>query len=443
MLQAGQGLWRRFGGTGFNVVRLLTPGSRFDYEREAWPVWKNSVVALAVQWLGARFPKPPLRACSIDRRGDHVPLPRHPVIDRWNRPNPYYGRRVMETACGLSLRCDGNAYVFKQRARSGEVIALWWVPHERVAPQWDTQDPNSYIEGYLVRRDDGEWYVRREDMVHLRVGIDPHNERLGLSATKAQVREICVDNEASTHTAALLRNCAVPGLMIAPANEKLRPSKDDAERIKGTIRDSFTGEGAGDAIVLAGQYKVETVGLSPEALRLDKLPARSEARIAASMGVASMSLGLPDPNKTYANLAEANRASWSTITEVQEIIAEGLRYQLLPEYDDPDKIVLEYDYTGIAELNEDLKAKHDRVREDWKAGLVTLASAQELLGYEVDPDGERYYPNTGWTDPDAPEPVVPPGLPAPNPTADADGEDDPAAAPSANGKAFQLERWSY
>lgn len=396
------GLWRRYGGVGVGLrVRLLHQGSRIDYEREAGDTWTNSVVALGLQWLEDRWTKPPVRLCKISRSGDHVPLGRHEFLDLWARPNPYDTRRNLETAIGLDLKTDGNAYLLKVRSRAGKVVQLWWVPSFLVDPQWPA-DGSEFLSGYAIRRDGDVYYVPREDMIHFRLGRDPRNERRGLSALKSQLREICTDNEASTYTASLLRNSAVPGLMVVPDSETLRPNRDDAEQIKERIRDSFTGDSRGDSIVLLGKYKVQPVGFSPEQLQLRDLPNRAMSRIAAAMGVAAMSLGLDDPNKTYSNLAEANRASWSTITALQTVVAEALRWQLLSEFVDPYSHVVEYDYTAIDELNEDLDRKHTRVREDWKAGLLTQANAQELLGYDVDPEGDRYYPGTGGDDPEAP-----------------------------------------
>jgi hypothetical protein len=396
-------LWNRYGGSGWGRVRLFLPGSTFDYEREAGPAWTNSIVGLGLKWLGDRFPQPPLRACKIGRNGDYVPLPRHPAVDRWNRPNPFYTRRTMEAAIGLSLVVDGNAWIYKQRSKgSREIVGLWWVRHDWVAPAWDERDPQSYLEGWWVQTEQGETFVPREDMIHVRQGIDPLNDRLGLSPMKAQLREVCSDNEASTFTASLLRNAGVPGLMIVPDQENLRPNEKDAEKIKETIKDRFGGDRRGEAIVLGGRYKVEQVGFSPEQLRLDRLPQRSQARIASAIGVAAMSLGLDDPNKTYSNLVEANRASWGSVTAMQGLVAETLRYDYLDEWDDPTRTVLEYDYTGISELNEDLKAKHERVREDWKADMIVLSSAQELLGYDVDPAGDYYYSQRPATATDAP-----------------------------------------
>ena len=105
------GLWQRTGGQGWTRYRLLLPGSRFDYEREAGDFWSNPVVGLCVDWLGNRFPRPRFHVSRVRRSGDYEPLGRHPLADLWNRPNPYYTRRTMEKAVGLSLKVDGNAYI--------------------------------------------------------------------------------------------------------------------------------------------------------------------------------------------------------------------------------------------------------------------------------------------------------------------------------------------
>lgn len=397
------GFWTRYGGQGWSRVRMFAPGARFDYEREAGDLWMNPVVSLGLSWLGDRFPRPIMSVSKVMRNGDHRPLGRHPLTDLWNRPNPFYGRRTLEKVIGLSLKCDGNAYIYKLRNRMGQVKELWWVPHYRILPTWPP-DGSAYIDGYRIWTDSVQVVVPPEDIIHIRDGIDPRNERLGLAALKGCVREVCTVNQESGYTSAILRNLGVPGLMIVPKNENLRPDKEAAQSIKERIRDHYTGDNVGDAIVLAGQYEIAQVGFSPEQLMLDKLPQPAISRIAASIGVAAMSLGLPDPGKTYTNIESANRASWGTIVAIQELIDESLLWQLLPEFGgDPHGLAITRDYNHIQELQENLDAVHTRTREDWKAGLTKLNEARELLGFEPDEAGDRYFPGTGADEPELPE----------------------------------------
>ena len=418
--RATTALFNRWGGEGYGRTHLFLPGSRMDYNAKAGDLWRNSVVALGIKWLGDRFPRPLLQVSAINRQGKYTPLPGHPMLDLWQRPNPYYNRRSMEKAIGLSLICDGNAFVQKVRDNAGRVKELWWLPHERVQPRWPIEG-TEFISEYLVALDTGKWYLPVEDVIHIRDGIDPHNERLGLSAVKAQLREVCTINEESGYTASLLHNSAVPGLIITPDDPSLRPNAEDAQRIKERIRDAFTGDWRGDTAVLAGKYKVQPLGFSPEQLRLDRLPVPAIARLAAAIGVAPMSMGLPDTGKTYSNLGEANRTSWGTIVSMQELVAEAMRYQLLADFgSDPNKYTVDYDYTQIQELQEALDALHTRTREDWKAGIIQLNEAREMLGWEPDPGGDRWFPGTE-------NPEVEPPLFVPPPA---------TSVPSTNGKAL-------
>jgi HK97 family phage portal protein len=436
LLSGMRGIWPRQGGGGFTSRwHLLAPGSNLDYEAIAGDVWLNSVVALGLKWMGDRASKPPVRLSKIARNGDYVPLPKSPAIDLWNRPNPWFSRLDMEAAVLLSLAVDGNGYVQKVRDGRGQVIELWWLPHFSVEPKWPN-DGSTFIDSYQIEVDGALYDLPASDVIHYKVGVDPRNTRKGLSAIKAQIREIVTVNEESAYTASLLRNSAVPGLMIVPDDERLRPSKDDAEAIKARVSEAFGGDSRGGTMVMAGKYKVVPVGFSPEQLKLDTLPLVAVARVASAMGVAPMSLGLPDPGKTYANLAEANRASWSGVTALQDRMADRNRWALLPEFGiDPYMHVIEYDYNAIAELNESLDLLHARIREDYKAGLVTKNEGRELLGIEPDPDGDVFFPGTGGGEPVA--------VPMANPLALPDTNGKPPAEPVANGKGVHLEfsRW--
>ena len=379
------GLWSRMNGQGFSRWRRFLPSSRFDYENEAGDAWMNAIVSLSLQWLGDRFPRPRIQLSKIMRNGDFQPLGRHPLIELWNRPNKYYGRRELEKAIGLSIKVDGNSYVWKVRSRTNDVVELWWVPHFRCFPTWPI-DGSEFIDGYMIWIDSYRYWLPKSEIIHFRDGIDPRNERLGLSALRACLREVVTVNMESGFTASILKNAGVPGIVIAPANEKVRPSPEAAERMKGAFMDiaGLENDKAGSPVVLSGAYTVTNLGFTPEQMTLDKLPQNAMARVAGSLGVALMSVGQPDPGKTYSNLEEANRSSWGTIVAIQELLGETLRWDLLPEFSlDPHGYVIEYDYSSIQELQESLDAVHARIREDFKADIITKNEAREERGNEA------------------------------------------------------------
>lgn len=390
------GIWSRYGGHGWTRFRYLLPGSRFDYEREAGHTWLNPIVGLAIDWMGNRFPRPRLQVSKISQAGgDHVPLPRHELIDLWNRPNEHYTRRTMEKAVGLSLKTDGNAYIYKVRDGAGRVIQLWWIPHYRCLPTWPP-DGTVYIDGYRIWVDSNVYWVPKEDVIHIRDGIDPINERLGLSALRSNLREVCTVNEESGFRASILRNSGVPSIAIIPEDSGRGPTKEQADDIRAEFVERFGSDNRGLPAVLAGKYKIVQIGYSPEQLNLVNLPVIPTARILSSLGVAAMSLGLPDPGKTYSNLEAANRMSWGSIISIQELIAESLLWDMIPEFgDDPYQYIVGYDYSDIQELQEALDAIHTRAREDFKAGGITRNEWRERIGLTPIDNGDTFMPGTG------------------------------------------------
>jgi hypothetical protein len=438
--RAMSGIWPRWGsGSGVSLTGLtrIVPGARFDYMTEAGDLWSNATIALALAWLADRFPRPIQQVSKIGRGGKYDPLGFHPLVDLWARPNPYDTRRSLECGVGLSLKVDGNAYVLKVRNGAGRVGELWWLPHFWVEPCWPS-DGSAFLSHYEITVDGRTTKIATEDIIHFRAGKDPNNPRKGLAAAQACLREVCTDNEASGYVAGIMRNSAVPALAIVPDDSNLRPTKDDADRIKGQVHDNFSGEGRGGTVVFAGKYRVERVGYSPEQLALDKLPQVAMAKLGSAIGVPLMAMGLPDPGKTYANVQQALRIAWGTTRAVQDVIAEGLRWGLLADLaTDPYRHVVEYDYGQIDELQEDQKVRSDRVCNEWKLGLRTLNEGRDELGLDADPDGDRYYPGTGAEGDDVMEP-----LPTDTPPPRALPEPEPEMEPvNGNGKA--AHRWAY
>jgi phage portal protein BeeE len=419
----------RWGGDGHDAYSWLLPGSRYDYATEAGDVWANSVVAIMLQWLGDRYARPRHYVARIDRKGEYQPIPAHPAALLWERPNPFMTRRVVERSIGNCLKVDGYAYLQKVRNGAGHVVELWPIPNHRCKPRWSG---NEYIGGYVVTVDGAGHPLDASDIIMFRDGIDPRNERLGYSALKACLREVCTINEESGYTASILRNSGVPGLMITPEDPALRPSTDDAKRIKERIGDEFGGDKRGGTVVMQGKYKVTTVGFSPEQLSLKELPNHAMARLAAATGVPLMATGLPDPGKTYTNVESAIKIGWNSVCAVHERIGEALRWDLFPEFaTDPRLHAWQYDYSEVAEMAEAEDDKHARAREDFKYGVLTLNEARESLGLDADPDGDRYFPGTG----DEEEPYL--GQPGKiKPTDMPSANDEPM--PTMNGKAARM-----
>ncbi|MDG3003237.1 phage portal protein [Paludisphaera mucosa] len=451
----GAGPWSRWGGSGWGgrPIRTLAPGATHDWEQEAGNLWQNSIVALCLAWIGDRVARPKLKVCRIGRNGVPVEIPGHGLVELWTRPNEHYGRRTLEKAIVLSLKVDGNAYLWKRRDNAGRVMELWYIPHFRCRPLWPA-DGLEYISGYRISGDGRLWDVPKTEIIHIRDGVDPLNERFGLSALKAQLREAATDNGAASHTAGLMMNQGVPAYALVPdvpagpAFQAGRgPSDAQANQIVGEWQDEFSRDGAGGVAVLQGPWKIEKVGYSPEELMVDKLPQQAIARLATATGVVLMSLGMPDPNKTYANLGEANRTSWGTIVATQELIAEALRDDLITEViqikgritpaSGPLALVVIYDYSQVAELQESQDAVMTRACLGFEKGLLTRNEGREMVGQDPVDDGDVFASDlAAAAAPEEPDDEEDPAAPEEG-GGEKPGDDEPAA-PAKKGW-----RWRY
>jgi HK97 family phage portal protein len=236
-------------------------------------------------------------------------------------------------------------------------------------------------------------------MIHFRTGIDPRNARLGWSELKAAVRAICGLNECDTYTAAILRNMGIPGIIIGPGHADVNLQDDDIDIIKDQFREGYTSEHRGEPMVASRMFKVEKISMSPEELRLDKLPARLEDQVCAVIGVPPMVAGVSSgaQHKTYANYGEARKAAYEDcLIPLQKAIAACLTHQLLIDFENTDLgYRVRFDYAGVqclAEAETEVATRVGRLYKEFE--LITRAEGRQALGYDFTEDDEVYYSET-------------------------------------------------
>ena len=241
-------------GWGGNLTRLFAiPLNEIDYEKEIGDPTNSDVVMAPVQWMMRTFPEAPLgmRRFPINDEGEREEelILDHPLLDIIDDPNPFYPLETLWSSTVLSYAIDGNAYWMKIYTKAGKLIQLWWVPHTLMYPvsPWELEeDEEDFINYYRYTIPGvGEYFVPPESVVHFRFGQDLENPRMGLSPIKSAFREMFSDKEASSWTAALLKNGAVPGLIAAPdinpLNPGVRVSDEGLKSVKEYLTAAFTG----------------------------------------------------------------------------------------------------------------------------------------------------------------------------------------------------------
>lgn len=413
---------------------MLLGGTTFDYRAAAGDGRTNAAVMACVRWAQRTLPEAPLQVMTRNADGELKPVPNHPLQQRLENPNPFYSGLHLIGAVVADLMLYGNAYVLKARTRDRRLAQLWWVPATMIEPKWPDNDPTVYISHYEYRVEGEIVDIPVKDIIHLRQGFDPVNVRKGMSDIAALYREIASDNEAANWTGSLLKNGAVPGVIISP-EQGVTASADDLEQVKDTFIQRFGGDERGKPMVVGAPIKTQVLSFNPQEMNLRDLRIVPEERITAMLGIPAIVVGLGAglQRSTFANFAEAREAAYeSFVIPMQRLIAAELQTQLIPDFDDKPipTLRLMFDLSQVRVLQVDQDALHNRARANLLAGGITLNQFLETIGEDplVGPEGDvRYVPGTiTVTPPDRlipPEPVAAPadaqpGGPAALPAAD-------------------------
>lgn len=375
----------------------------------------NAIIQATTLWLCRAFPEAPLRVQRRARDGGLEPIPNHPLTQLVANPTPFYGGPLLWHATIADWMLTGNAFWLKVRKGTGMVDELWWLPAQtvRVVPD---QTGDRFVESYDYTPMGGRDPVRYPpaDVVHFRYGMDPANPTCGLSPLGALLREVLTDDEASRFSASLLRNMAVPGVILSPAEPV---SQTDAEAVKSKFRDTFGGSRRGDVLVMRAPSTVSVLSFSPQQMDLKALRRLPEERVSAVLGIPAVVVGLGAglDRSTFSNFEEARQAAYeSNVIPTQRMMAAELQTQLLPDVGDATSQQVDFDLGQVRVLQPDLDKLWARLDVGVQGGWVMLNEARAQVGLPALPDGDVLYVGVAKTPTDPaellapPEPVAPP-----------------------------------
>jgi HK97 family phage portal protein len=396
------------------VQHLLVHGPGAS-ETEQWRNDGNSAVFPCLMAVSAAYIEPPIKVWQKDADGTREWLSTHPMQQLLDEPHPELTALELAFWTSWARHCDGNAYLRKFRAGNdltGNVVMLHPLSPALVTPMTRTESDN-FIDFYRYTYAPGKFEdIEPQNIIHFRLGIDDRDTRLGLSPLKRLVRDIATDDEASRFSEALLKNFAIPGLVVELPADSAPMSRDDAEDLADRISSRFGGDGRGKVGVLAGGAKVAPVGFSPEQIQLKALHDVPESRIAACIGVppaiAGLTIGL-EQTANYASMRQL-RENFTEIKLVPLWTMDDatINKHLKPDFESARDIIVARDLTDVRALQEDENEKYKRLTDAVTAGWLTPDEARSETGYGPMADVMPTLP-AGTS---LPPGQVPPALPA-------------------------------
>lgn len=327
-----------------------------------------------------------------------------PILDLFERPNPFMSRFEFWASVMMYISIAGNAYVEKVRSRAGQVVELWLLRPDRVRIIPDQQ---TFIRGYQYQIGADTAFLPAQDVMHFKTR-NPYDDYYGLAPLAVAAGRVDTDNFMRSFTASFFVNAGVPSGLL---NIMRTTTEQDREMIQQRFRTQYGGAaGWHRMLVIDGQaasYTPMGMPLGERGLVLPELNDINESRICMCFGVRPSLIGakLAAAGSSMAGATRKadSEAFWDeTLVPIYRDLAAQVTLDLVPEFGGLDYV--EFDYSDVRALQEDEDAKHDRVRKDAQAGIITREEARVALGQERDPN-----PKDTWILPAniTPEPVTP------------------------------------
>lgn len=351
----------------------------------------NSAVFACISTLAMAFPEPPLAVWEETDRGMERVL-NHPARGLLRQPNPSMSVAALMQFAITYTAIGGNCYLWKQRNGAGRTIALWPFHDGYVEPIPGRSTAEGWVSHYEFDPGDGQvTIIPREDIIHWRWMPDPEQPWRGIGPLVALGREVGADSEAADYVYSLLKNNAVPPVVVTlvegePFDEEL------VARLKASWLDNYGGENRGAPAFLEAGMKAEPMGFNLEQLAFEALRSVPEARIAAAFRVppiiAGLSVGLN--RSTFSNYAEARQAfAEDTLAPLWRLLASEISNSLRNEYSGGFEIA--FDLNHVKALQENQNDLWQRADDAWTSGLATRAEARQIVGLEVRPDDDVFF----------------------------------------------------
>lgn len=382
----------------YSLLSTKLPGSKREWQKEAGDLGLNSIVSVCLDfyirnWTQAKF------KVARDVNENEKEYINHPILELLKNPDSKVPSSVFWSWIIQDFKLLGNAYIRKIRV-NGKVTALQYLPADMIAP---FSEGDEFLSYYVYTVSGTQYKLNPEDIMHFRYLRDPNDIRLGRSAITSVLREIATDNAASSTAYGLMKNNALPSIILGPdANDySVDISPDDARTVKKRLMQDFQGDNAGNVAVMTGAYKLDKISWSPEEMVLDQIRKLPEERIVAAMGLNVMVLGLGSglDHSTYSNYERAQQAAWEDgiiplQNQIVEVINEKLMYEF-PETSSEDYVC--FDYSNVRALADDLVTAASRAERLYVSGIATRAEAKRIANLPVESSDEDVYYGSTYT----------------------------------------------
>jgi HK97 family phage portal protein len=208
-------------GAAINTWESGTPQQAKDsYYRYALDGYSSSEVAFAcIEELSTSAAEPRLVVVRKDANGKPEQIHEHPVLELFERPNPYTSSYHLIASLIMYRAISGNAYLEKVRSGAGKLVELWPLRPDRM---WVIPDenPNVHLRGWEYKIGADTHFLPAADVIQSKTR-HPLDDWYGLPPMRPTAMRIDTANAMRAFTMAFFNNAGVPaGLLLVPPRRR-------------------------------------------------------------------------------------------------------------------------------------------------------------------------------------------------------------------------------
>ena len=349
---------------------------------------RNTVIFACVTEISTSFSQPPLKAWTVNSQNKEVDLPPgHLLYLPLRKPNAKQSQRSLMRTFSVHGETAGNAYLFKVRARAGNVVNLNLLRPDAMRP---IPDSNGEVTKFAYGFEPNIQILEAKDVIHEQLNPDPLDPYRGLSPIAVLARMGDLDNAAADFLRAFFLNAGIPAGLLK-YKERIG---DDAElfRIKTRWRENYSGvKGWHEVGVLDADVEYQEIGSKADQLKLEAIFGETESRMCSVYGVPPILIGawIGLMRNTMANYGNARKSFYQeTMQPKWANTADALTLGLAQEFG--DYIQIGFDLEGIDALQEEKAGARKFALDSWNSGLGTKNECRKIVGWDQMPNGDVF-----------------------------------------------------
>jgi phage portal protein BeeE len=400
-----------FGPRGRNEAGIISQdGSYANYASTGYG--RNELVYACIAYRAESFPQSVLRVYPGGLGGA---LDDHRLRRLFEKPNPITDEFAFWELSVTYKDLAGTSFWLVVNGRDGLPGQIWPLRPDLVGVLPSPKDPADYV--WIYRPDP----LRPEIMVPVPNAGSPRavgqpaymiavrypnpnpndlgSPYFGQPPLRPAARAASLDNAATDFVDSLLRNHAMPSVIVETESE-ITP--EIHKRLKAFWQDAFSGPNRGLPAFFQKGMKVHELGMTLTNLEFPDLRDQSETRICGAFRVEPILVGtkIGLTHNAYKDYREARLSFWEeAMVSEQRRFVEPIRSYLLPKFTGigRSRIRLDWDNSGVMALKEAEQSKWQRATSALTSGGITRNDFRQIVGLSSVVGGDVFLTPSGVT----------------------------------------------